>query len=156
MRFRIDPAWVDDGTNDNFYVLSQFWTGGSPDTAVVYRNGTLRLGVFIDAATAPADSSLARYEEAVPPDVWLNVVYEYRKSEKDGLLRAWLLREDTDSSYRLVIDYAGKLSDLDDDQSGVWIKAGTYRRANDSGPTVVQIDRNKVGVTFEAADPQRP
>jgi len=155
MRFRIDPLWVDSGTDDNFYILSQFWTGGPPDAAIIYRNGRLRLGVFAEAATGSTDANRARYEEAVERGVWLNVVYQYRKSETDGLLRAWLLREDIDDAYRLVIDYAGQLSDPEDEESGIWIKAGTYRRANDHGPTVVQIDRNKVGVTFEAADPRR-
>ena len=72
-----------------------------------------------------------------------------------GLLKAWVLLEGIDSDYRSVIDYAGKLSDEEDEQSGIWIKAGTYRRANGTGPTVVQIDRNKVGATFDAADPRR-
>jgi len=155
MRFRIDPAWVDDGSTDNFYILSQFWTGGSPDAAIVYRNDTLRIGVFVDAATLPDDPSNASHEETVLKGGWVNVVLKYRKSETDGLLNAWILLEGIDSGYRSVIDYAGKLSDEEDEQSGIWIKAGTYRRANGTGPTVVQIDRNKVGATFDAADPRR-
>ena len=122
---------------------------------IVYRNDTLRIGVLTDAATLPDDPSNASHEETVLKGVWVNVVLKYRKSETDGLLKAWVLLEGIDSGYRSVIDYTGKLSDEEDEQSGIWIKAGTYRRANDTGPTVVQIDRNKVGVTFDAADPRR-